>query len=565
MDNTKDINLRDIIYISKIKNRNINKNKIIKAYKYAEEKHKDQKRKSGQPYIIHPLNVAYILAKLGLDTETICAALLHDVVEDTDSTYNDIKELFGTDIANIVEGVTKLSILFKTTEKTKAENYKKMFIAMEKDIRVIILKLADRLHNIMTLEHLKRDRQIAISKETIELYAPIANKLGMYDMKVKLEDGAFKYLYPEDYINIKDRVNKKITNNDELLKKTKYKIEIELKKQRIYQNVVIDTKSLYCVYKNITENDINFDEIKDLFRIKIITNRKQECYKILGIINKMYFFLPGSFKDFIATPKNNKYQAIEEIVIGENGIIFELEICTFIMDKIDKYGITAYFPYFNYYGEKEDKINFKENLSGIYDSLELEKIIENPKGFLKTLKDEILDDEIYVFTPKGDIKVLPKDSTAIDFAYSIHTNIGNHINRCIVNSISMPFITKLKTGNIVEIETGDKETNFQEEWLKEVKTAKAKTNIMKILNNNKDKNIRTKTFKIVAKDRDNLALDITNVFSKNKVNIENLEAEVDKEKAYIKVIAQIKPRDCLLNILNSLDNLNSIEKAYVEK
>ena len=565
MDNTKDINLRDIIYISKIKNRNINKNKIIKAYKYAEEKHKDQKRKSGQPYIIHPLNVAYILAKLGLDTETICAALLHDVVEDTDSTYNDIKELFGTDIANIVEGVTKLSILFKTTEKTKAENYKKMFIAMEKDIRVIILKLADRLHNIMTLEHLKRDRQIAISKETIELYAPIANKLGMYDMKVKLEDGAFKYLYPEDYINIKDRVNKKITNNDELLKKTKYKIEIELKKQRIYQNVVIDTKSLYCVYKNITENDINFDEIKDLFRIKIITNRKQECYKILGIINKMYFFLPGSFKDFIATPKNNKYQAIEEIVLGENGIIFELEICTFIMDKIDKYGITAYFPYFNYYGEKEDKINFKENLSGIYDSLELEKIIENPKGFLKTLKDEILDDEIYVFTPKGDIKVLPKGSTAIDFAYSIHTNIGNHINRCIVNSISMPFITKLKTGNIVEIETGDKETNFQEEWLKEVKTEKAKTNIMKILNKNKDKNIRTKTFKIVAKDRDNLALDITNVFSKNKVNIENLEAEVDKEKAYIKVIAQIKPKDCLLNILNSLDNLNSIEKAYVEK
>ena len=565
MDNTKDINLRDIIYISKIKNRNINKNKIIKAYKYAEEKHKDQKRKSGQPYIIHPLNVAYILAKLGLDTETICAALLHDVVEDTDSTYNDIKELFGTDIANIVEGVTKLSILFKTTEKTKAENYKKMFIAMEKDIRVIILKLADRLHNIMTLEHLKRDRQIAISKETIELYAPIANKLGMYDMKVKLEDGAFKYLYPEDYINIKDRVNKKITNNDELLKKTKYKIEIELKKQRIYQNVVIDTKSLYCVYKNITENDINFDEIKDLFRIKIITNRKQECYKILGIINKMYFFLPGSFKDFIATPKNNKYQAIEEIVIGENGIIFELEICTFIMDKIDKYGITAYFPYFNYYGENQDETNFKENLSGIYDSLELEKIIENPKGFLKTLKDEILDDEIYVFTPKGDIKVLPKDSTAIDFAYSIHTNIGNHINRCIVNSISMPFITKLKTGNIVEIETGDKETNFQEEWLKEVKTAKAKTNIMKILNKNKDKNIRTKTFKIVAKDRDNLALDITNVFSKNKVNIENLEAEVDKEKAYIKVIAQIKPKDCLFNILNSLDNLNSIEKAYVEK
>ena len=269
MNNTKDITIKDIVYRAKIKNRTVDKNKIIRAYEYASFMHKDQKRKSGEPYIIHPLNVAYILARLGLDTTTICAALLHDVVEDTKATYEDIKERLGEDTATLVEGVTKLSKLFKTVEEAKAENYKKMFIAMEKDIRVIILKLADRLHNVRTLEYLRRDRQIAISKETIELYAPIAHKLGMYDMKMKLQDGAFKYLYPEDYEKVKKELEENLNKNEMFLENTKNRIVSELRRQRILATVKIETKHLFNIYKKMKDKEINMEEIKDLFSIKI--------------------------------------------------------------------------------------------------------------------------------------------------------------------------------------------------------------------------------------------------------------------------------------------------------
>ena len=318
MRNTKDINIKDVISIAKFRNKNINKNKIISAYEYASFMHKDQKRKSGEAYIIHPLNVAYILAGLGLDTTTICAAILHDVVEDTQATYDDINKKFGKDVAELVEGVTKLSVLFKTVEERQAENYKKMFIAMEKDIRVIILKLADRLHNVRTLEYLKRDRQIAISRETIELYVPIAHKLGMYDMKMKLQDGAFKYLYPEDYKNIKTELKERLYENLTYLEKTRKRIILELNRQRIFANVKIETKHLFNIYKKIIEKNIKLNEIKDLFSIKIVTKGKAECYRILGILNTIYNIIPGSFKDYIATPRNNMYQAIHEILLGEN-------------------------------------------------------------------------------------------------------------------------------------------------------------------------------------------------------------------------------------------------------
>lgn len=315
MSNTKDINIKDIVYMAKMRNKNTDKNKIIRAYEYASFMHKDQKRKSGEPYIIHPLNVAYILAELGLDTTTICAALLHDVVEDTSATYEDIKERFGKDTAELVEGVTKLSKLFETVEEAQAENYKKMFIAMEKDIRVIILKLADRLHNVRTLQYLRRDRQIAISKETIELYAPIAHKLGMYDMKMKLQDGAFKYLYPEDYEKVTKELEKILNENKIYLEKTKNRIVQELRRQRIFANVKIETKHLFNIYKKMKEKNIKMHEIKDLFSIKIITKGKSECYRILGILNTIYSIIPGTFKDYIATPRNNMYQAIHEILL----------------------------------------------------------------------------------------------------------------------------------------------------------------------------------------------------------------------------------------------------------
>ena len=564
MNNTKDITIKDIVYRAKIKNRTIDKNKIIRAYEYASFMHKDQKRKSGEPYIIHPLNVAYILAGLGLDTTTICAALLHDVVEDTKATYEDIKERFGEDTATLVEGVTKLSKLFRTVEEAKAENYKKMFIAMEKDIRVIILKLADRLHNVRTLEYLRRDRQIAISKETIELYAPIAHKLGMYDMKMKLQDGAFKYLYPEDYEKVKKELEENLNKNEMFLENTKNRIVSELRRQRILATVKIETKHLFNIYKKMKDKEINMEEIKDLFSIKIIAKGKAECYRILGILNTIYSIIPGTFKDYIAIPRNNMYQAIHEILLGEDGIIFEAQMCSYTMEKIAKYGITNYFSYIMYDKAKNKEAMFENNLSGIKDSMELENLIENPKGFLETLKDEILDDEVYVFTPNSDIKVLPKGSTAIDFAYNIHQEIGDHIKRCIVNSVSMPFITKLKNGDIVEIEVGKKETNFQEEWLKEVKTAKAKTRMVKLLNRNKQKEKEEKTFEILAKDRRNLVLEITNTFTKNKINIESLEADVNDEKARIRLTVEERTKIDLKQIIEKLQKIKDVKKVSIE-
>lgn len=529
------ITIEDVLYQAKRKNKNIDTYKIKKAYLYAENKHKNQYRKSGEPYIIHPLHVAYTLAKLGLDTQTICAALLHDVVEDTDACYGDIEKNFGTEIAQIVEGVTKITELFKSVEEKQAENYNKMFGAMEKDIRIIILKLADRLHNINTLEHLKRDRQIAISKETIELYAPIAYKLGMYELKTQLEDGAFKYLYPDDYKNIVIELEEKKKQKQELLDKTKEKIKQELKRQRITAIVKIETKHLYNIYKKMNEKKIGMDEIKDLFAIKIITKQKQECYMILGIINTLYNLIPGTFKDYIATPRNNMYEAIHEIILGEKGVELEVQICSYTMNKIAKYGIINYLPYI-----KKEEMNFKKNLSGIHYSLELKKILEDPKEFLTTLKSELLEDEIYIFTPKGDIKVLPKGATAIDFAYSIHDEVGNHMVGCKINSIDMPLVTKLQNGNIVEIITSELKTVPEEEWIEVIKTAKAKNQILKLLQTKKEEEKKSIKIEILAFDRKNLALEITNVFMKNGINIKELQTEVTNNKAKINIVAEIR-------------------------
>ena len=541
------ITIEDVLYQAKRKNRNIDTYKIKKAYSYAENKHKNQYRKSGEPYIIHPLHVAYTLAKLGLDTQTICAALLHDVVEDTDACYGDIEKEFGTEIAQIVEGVTKITELFKSVEEKQAENYNKMFGAMEKDIRIIILKLADRLHNINTLEHLKRDRQIAISKETIELYAPIAYKLGMYELKTQLEDGAFKYLYPDDYKNIIIKLEEKKKQKQELLERTKEKIKQELKRQRITAIVKIETKHLYNIYKKMQEKKIGIDEIKDLFAIKIITKQKQECYMILGIINTLYNLIPETFKDYIAIPRNNMYEAIHEIILGEKGVELEVQICSYTMNKIAKYGIINYLPYI-----KKEEMDFKKNLSGIHYSLELKKILEDPKEFLATLKSELLEDEIYIFTPKGDIKVLPKGATAIDFAYSIHDEVGNHMIGCKINSIDMPLVTKLQNGNIVEIITSELKTVPEEEWIEFIKTAKAKNQILKLLQTKKEEEKKSIKIEIIAYDRKNLVLEITNVFMKNGINIKELQTEIINNQAKINIVAEIKRIDQVDKLLEEL-------------
>lgn len=277
------------------------------------------------------------------------------------------------------------------------------------------------------------------------------------------------------------------------------------------------------------------DEIKDLFAIKIITKQKQECYMILGIINTLYNLIPGTFKDYIATPRNNMYEAIHEIVLGEKGVELEVQICSYTMNKIAKYGIINYLPYI-----KKEEMNFKKNLSGIHYSLELKKILEDPKEFLATLKSELLEDEIYIFTPKGDIKVLPKGATAIDFAYSIHDEVGNHMIGCKINSIDMPLVTKLKNGNIVEIITSELKTVPEEEWIEVIKTAKAKNQILKLLQTKKEEEKKSIKIEILAFDRKNLALEITNVFMKSGINIKELQTEVTNNKAKINIVAEIR-------------------------
>ena len=558
----KSINIEDILYQARRKNKTINSKKILEAYEYAKQKHKNQLRKSGEPYIIHPMNVAYILAKLNLDTETICAALLHDVVEDTEATYEDINNTFGSQIAQIVEGVTKLDNLFRTAEERQAENYKKMFIAMEKDIRIIILKLADRLHNISTLKYLKRDRQIAIAKETIELYVPIAHKLGMYDLKMKLEDGAFKFLYPREYKDITNKLIEQINKVKQLLYMTKGEIKTHLKKNKIVSSVKIETKNIYNIYKKIKQKRVDIEGIKDLFSIKIITNKKQNCYKILGVINSLYNLIPGTFKDYIAIPRNNMYQAIHEVIVGEKGVIIEIKICSYAMDKIAKYGIANFFPYVQK-GKIENKqeLEFKNKLYGIHDSLEFKNIIKDPKEFLNTLKSELLDDEVYLFTPKGDIKVLPRGATAIDFAYLIHEQIGKHIVGCKINSMEMPVITKLNNGDIVEILTSGESIKAKYEWLEIVKTAKAKSNILKQLKKEKQEAKKTKEIEILALDRKDLVLEITNIFTKNNINIQSVHTNLIENKLKINILIQITENENLKKIINEIILLNNIIKV----
>ena len=565
MEIKTEISIQDILNMGKRKNQTIDEHLIKNVYEYAKEKHKNQLRKSGEPYIIHPLHVAYTLAELGLDTQTICAALLHDVVEDTETTYEDIKNNFGEEIALLVEGVTKLSILFKTAEEKQAENYNKMFIAMEKDIRIIILKLADRLHNIAILQHLRRDRQIAIAKETLELYAPIAHKLGMYDLKMKLQDGALKYLYPEEYEAIVEKLNNKIKENRNQLEKTKNKMESILKRQRIFAIVNIEIKHIYNIYKKVKEKKIEMDQIKDLFAIKIITREKQTCYKILGIINNQYNIIPRTFKDYIATPRNNRYQAIHEIILGEDGVIIEVQICSRAMYKMAKYGIANYFPYMKQGKIKnEQELEFERNLSGIHDSLELKKLMEDPKEFLKTLKSELLDNEIYVFTPNGDIKVLPQGATAIDFAYLIHEEIGDHIVGCKINSIDMPIMTKLKNGEIVEIIASKEKAIPQKEWVEILKTAKAKSQIIKLLEQREEKKKIKQKIEIEAKDRKNLVLEITKSFVENEINITSLRTEVKDENAKIEIEFEMNKQEKLEKIVSQIIQIDNVKEVNLK-
>ena len=478
----KDNTIKEILDKVK-KNKRWPDTKIIqKAYNYAVEHHGDQKRKSGEPYIVHPVNVAYTIADLGLDEKTICAALLHDVVEDTDATLEDIENEFGKEIAEMVDGVTKLKqIKYASIEEHQVENYRKMFLAMGKDIRVIIIKLADRLHNMRTLQYLRKDRQIAISQETMQLYAPLANRLGLYSMKWELEDLGFQYLYPKEFDELVRGIEQKREERLKFIEKIIKDIKVQLKKQHIEAEVTGRAKHLYSIYRKMKRDNKTLDQIYDLFALRIIVNSVKDCYASLGVVHEMYSPMPGRFKDYIAVPKTNMYQSIHTTLLGEKGTPFEVQIRTWDMHKVAEYGIAAHWAYkeANYGSKKGQQIvNVNEDkLAWLRETLEWQQELQDPQEFLETLKTELFEDEVYVFTPKGSIKVLPRGATPIDFAYSIHAEIGNHMTGAKINSKMVPIITPIKNGDIVEIITSENSKGPSLDWLKFVKSTSAKSKI----------------------------------------------------------------------------------------
>ena len=479
MSKLKNANIEDVIAKAKEKNPKFKEEKVRKAYEFANAEHGDQCRKSGEPYIIHPLGVAYILAELEMDEDTICAALLHDVVEDTPVTNQDLEKIFGKSVAEMVAGVTKLNTLsYSSAQERQVEDYRKMFLAMGKDIRVILIKLADRLHNMRTLKYLSRERQIANAKETMDLYAPLANRLGIYTLKWELEDLSFRYLYPEEYFEIVQGLDKKRGERLRFLDKIVQKVKDGLRAENIEFEIEGRAKHLYSIYRKMQRDHKTLDEIYDLFAIRILVNSVKDCYAALGVVHELYNPMPGRFKDYIAVPKPNMYQSIHTTLIGPNATPFEVQVRTWDMHRIAEFGIAAHWAYKEANKTKKSNVTVKDDkLAWLRETLEWQKDTLDPDEFLKTLKTELFEDEVYVFTPKGEIKTLPKGSTPIDLAYTIHAEVGNKMVGAKINSKMMPILTQLNNGDIVEILTSDNAKGPSRDWLKFVKSSSAKNKI----------------------------------------------------------------------------------------
>ena len=446
---------------------------VDKAYNFAAEKHKGQLRKSGEPYYIHPVEVAQTLTKLKLDIPTITAALLHDTVEDTDVNIDDIEKEFGAEVKGLVDGLTKLSKYnFKSTEEAQAENFRKMIIAMAKDIRVIMIKLADRLHNMRTLNHLTEEKQRRIAQETFDIYAPIAHRLGISWLKIELEDLAFMYLDPEVFASLVNKVQKQKTEKEKYIKEVIKVMQDRLSEFQIKANVSGRLKNFYSIANKMKTRNLEFEQIYDLIAFRIIVEDVSQCYEVLGIIHSFWKPVPGRFKDYIAMPKPNNYQSLHTTVIGLYGERVEIQIRTLEMHKIAEYGIAAHWIYKEGHLAKDDSNKF----TWLAELLETQKEVTDPGEFLDSVKLDLFSGEVFVFTPNGEVKELPYGSTPIDFAYSIHTNVGHTCIGAKVNDVIVPLKYTLKSGDKVEIITS-KNQSPKKDWLKHAHTSRAKTKI----------------------------------------------------------------------------------------
>ena len=456
---------------------------VEKAYKLAVEAHKEQKRKSGEPYIIHPLKVAYILAELELDMETITAGILHDIIEDTPYTYEDIAHLFSEEIAALVDGVTKLGKLSYTTkEEAQAENYRKMFLAMAKDIRVILIKLADRLHNMRTLNYMTPEKQREKAQETLDIYAPLAHRLGISKIRSEMEDLCFKYLNPDAYFDLAAKIQKKKEERDQFVQSMVQELQTKMNEAGIKGKVYGRTKHFFSIYKKMVNQNKTLDQIYDLFAIRALVDSVKDCYAVLGIVHTAYTPMPGRFKDYIAMPKPNMYQSLHNTLIGPHGQVFEVQIRTWEMHRTSEYGIAAHWKY------KEGRANEKSSkaqkseeakLAWLRQIMEWQKDMSDNKEYLDTIKLDlnIYSTQVYAFTPQGDVIQLTKDSTPIDFAYMIHSAVGNKMVGARVNNKIVPLDHKIQNGDIVEIITSQNSKGPNRDWLAIVKTAQARTKI----------------------------------------------------------------------------------------
>lgn len=448
---------------------------VKKAYNFAKEAHKGQYRVSGEPYLEHPLGVAYILAELELDIISITSALLHDVVEDTSVSSDDINREFGSEIALLVDGVTKLTRLqFKSKEEHQAESLRKMFIAMAEDIRVILIKLADRLHNMRTLGYLNKAKQKEKAQETLEIYAPLAHRLGMSRLKWELEDLSFRFLDPDMYYEVARKVAANRQQREKDIQKAISILRNKFEEQGISAEIYGRPKHLYSIYQKMKRKEIDFNEIYDLTAIRVIIDSVRGCYEVLGLVHEIWKPIPGRFKDYIAMPKSNMYQSLHTTVIGPKGDPLEVQIRTPEMHRTAEYGIAAHWKYKE--GRTRDEA-FEEKLSWLRQLLEWQKDLQEPQEFMETLKIDLFEDEVFVFTPKGDVISLPRGATPVDFAYYIHTEVGNSCVGAKVNGKIVPLEYRLKNGDIVEIQTSKTSTGPSRDWLKFVKTSKARSKI----------------------------------------------------------------------------------------
>ncbi|MBE3584770.1 RelA/SpoT family protein [Desulfofundulus thermocisternus] len=448
---------------------------LSRAYRFAEEAHRNQKRFSGEPFITHPVAVANILANLQMDLQTLVAGLLHDVVEDTGVTLEEIKAAFGDEVALLVDGVTKLNRLeYRSKEEHQAESLRKMFLAMAQDIRVILIKLADRLHNLRTLKYHNETKQKEIARETLEIYAPLAHRLGIYHLKWELEDLSFRYLEPEKYYELAERVSRTRRKREEYIQAAIQILRRKLAETGIFADIQGRPKHLYSIYNKMTRQNKDLSEIYDVLAVRVVVDSIRDCYAVLGTVHTLWKPIPGRFKDYIAMPKSNMYQSLHTTVIGPQGEPLEIQIRTWEMHRTAEYGIAAHWRYKE--GGKTDR-DLDQKLAWLRQILEWQRELRDAREFMESLKIDLFSDSVFVFTPKGDVLELPAGSVPIDFAYRVHTEVGHRCVGARVNGRLVPLDYQLKNGDIVEIITSKNAVGPSRDWLNLVKTSQAKNRI----------------------------------------------------------------------------------------